>query len=91
MRCLMTCEHNSFVSNVRINRLKGESVMRFHADISVHCCDCGIMFKWKVPRVGVDFTDATTSALGLELRVSLEPSSEEDTRIHHTVTERLKK
>jgi hypothetical protein len=66
-----TCEHESFVSSVVVNRIADEAsgkVLRMHCEISIRCVLCSAPIRFRGLGYGLDGGKATISADGTELR-----------------------
>lgn len=71
------CEHMNFQATVNVGRLTdvdGGPITRYTTDITVHCGDCGLPFRFTGLSFGSSFAEPRLSADGLELRAPIEPA-----------------
>lgn len=76
----MTCEHFNFQVNAEVNRLtrgEGGPVIGYGCDVTVHCADCGMPFRWLGLETGVSKVKPTTSIDGLEMRGLIAPGADQ--------------
>jgi hypothetical protein len=75
----MTCEHFNFQVKAEVNRLtreEGGPVIGYGCDVTVHCRDCGLPFRWLGLPSGVSKGQPTTSIDGLEMRGLIAPGAD---------------
>lgn len=65
----MTCKHEEFFANVRVNRLEDSG--RFMADIRIKCVQCNEAFRFLGLPAGMDANGAAVSADGEEARLAI--------------------
>lgn len=70
---IVLCDHRNFGTSVDIARLEDRAA--FHADIRIHCTDCGMVFIFKGCPGGIDMNGPAVSPKGVELRIPIEPIS----------------
>lgn len=70
---IMLCDHRNFHTSVDVSRL--EDLAAFHADIRIHCIDCGMKFVFIGCHGGFDMSRPMVSFGGDELRIPIEPIS----------------
>lgn len=70
------CDHMNFMANVEVARLEPSKIggtMRFSADVTIHCTECGVPFRFIGLPAGVDLNGAATSVNGEEARLAIAP------------------
>lgn len=75
----MSCEHETFVATVEVNRLtetEGGALAGYSADIRVMCADCEEPFSFRGAPLGLSQYHPTQSVDGLELRAPIHPISD---------------
>lgn len=71
------CEHFNFRADARVGRLTEAdevTVKAYTVDLTIHCADCGLPFRFLGLDAGVSAQTPTVSADALELRAPLEPA-----------------
>lgn len=68
----MTCQHEAFFVNAMVNRIDN-GPMRFNADISISCEQCGKKFRFLGLPMGLDMFGAAVSPDGTEGRFAIHP------------------
>lgn len=74
----MPCEHEDFEANVNVARLENKegSGMRFQADVTIKCTQCGLPFRFIGLPAGIDLEGACVSIDGTEARMAIAPKGE---------------
>lgn len=75
-----SCEHLNFAASVevaRITKVDGGPAVEFMADITVHCAECHLPFRWRGLPMGMSYDKPMVSIDGYELRAPLEPDVSE--------------
>ena len=67
------CEHIDFMASVTVNRL--EDVVRFVADVTIQCAECGKPFRFLGLPGGVSLDRPTVSIDRTEARLPIAPGS----------------
>jgi hypothetical protein len=78
---MMSCGHETFQTDVAVNRLskdEGGPINAFSAEIQIHCVDCGEKFRWNCSTVGMLSGEPAISLDGLTLNAPLRPASADD-------------
>lgn len=73
------CEHRNFQANVAVFRCtpgEGRTEMKFMAEVTVHCSDCGTDFRFINLPGGCSFQRAMCGLDGTEARLPIEPCPE---------------
>ncbi len=76
------CAHEDFEANVAVARLErgieGEQhlPMRFQADVTIKCTQCGLPFRFIGLPAGIDLEGASVSIDGCEGRFAIAPKGE---------------
>jgi hypothetical protein len=75
----MNCNHEQFYTHVVVSRLcedgKPDVITGYHADIKIHCTQCGNPFEFLGVPGGFSPTFPTASIDGTELRQPIRPSN----------------
>lgn len=79
---MITCAHKNFSVNADINRF--EDTGGFAADITIHCVECGLPFRFIGLEAGLRPDMPMVSVDGLELRAPIEPETEKRFASHST-------
>lgn len=69
-----TCPHLNFRAQVDVNRM--EDTGRFLAEITIHCKECNLSFRFMGVPAGLSWDHPMASIDGLELRAPIEPENE---------------
>lgn len=73
----MKCEHLNFKAEVNVTRLTEptdpDRVTGYTTDISVHCADCMMPFRWVGVPFGMSSSKPMTDPERVELRAPIEP------------------
>lgn len=72
------CEHEEFKCNARIARLsekEGGPITGYTAEITVHCLQCGLPFRFVGMAAGNHYAEPRVSVDGTELRAPIEPAT----------------
>lgn len=74
----MMCKHENFKIEGVVNRLTDTEeadapVTGYHMDLTVHCADCMMPFKFKGMQVGYSPSRPTTNFEQVEARLPIEP------------------
>ena len=72
------CDHYDFKAKVSVARLTDDegNVTGYSADVTVHCANCGLQFKWIGCEGGSSPDGPRTSFDETELRAPIRPSCE---------------
>jgi hypothetical protein len=73
----MTCEHQAFQCNAAVGRLSelpGGPITSYTVEITVHCTECGLPFRFIGLPAGNHYAEPRVSMDGTQLRAPLEPA-----------------
>jgi hypothetical protein len=71
------CQHTKFITTTgvgRISQVEGGPIMRYTAEIKIHCAECGLPFRFLGLPFGSHPTSPRLSVDSIELRAPIEPA-----------------